>query len=288
MPATDRPSERRASPDRSDLPPPMVRRALAFLARRSTSVLTYHGVADLPLSEDPYRLMIPSERLRAQIAALRAAGVEFVTVAELWRRTVDGSPPHGLVALTFDDAFLNLLDPLLSLAEEGVPTTVYAVTDWIGGLHPRFDDPEHASILTGEQLRELAEAGVEIGGHTVSHPDLSTLTYRRCLDELRDCREQLESTIGLPVLTAAYPFGRYSEAAMRAAEEAGYQVAVAEEGGRGWEPLAMFRASLGRGESWPAFTVKATGRWQAISASGGGRLARSAVNRLRRRNGSAP
>jgi peptidoglycan/xylan/chitin deacetylase (PgdA/CDA1 family) len=278
-------SSEQASRSVNEPPPPAVTRALSLFARRCTSVFAYHGVADLPLSADPSRLMIPPNVLRSQAKALQDAGFEPVTVSELGRRTVSETPPPGLVALTFDDAFLNILDPLLSLAEQDVPTTVYVTTDWIGGRFPRMPDAEHSRILDRGQVRALAQAGVEIGAHTVSHPDLSILPFAESVRELRESREILESITGGPVTTAAYPFGRYSEDSLRAASEAGFDVAVAVEEGRGWDPLAMSRVNVGRGESWPAFTVKATGQWPRFSASATGRFARSAVNRLRGRAG---
>lgn len=267
----------------NDRAPSIVRRALPVFAQRCTSVLAYHGIADLPLSADPLRLMIPPERLRAQVRALREAGFELVTVSELARRTTSGTPPPGLVALTFDDAFLNLLEPLLSLAGEGAPTTVYVTTDWIGGRSPGIPDQERGRILDREELRSLAEAGVEIGAHTLSHPDLTTLPFSDSVRELRESGQVLESIIGRPVTTAAYPFGRFTEESLRAAREAGFEVALAVEEGRGWEPLAMSRVNIGRGESWPAFTLKVTGQWPRFSASATGRIVRSTVNRLRGR-----
>ncbi len=264
-------------------PPAGARRVLSTLARRCTAVLAYHGIADLPLSEDPRRLMIPPARLRAQVEALRDAGFELVTVSELARRTDSGSPPPGLVALTFDDAYLNLFDPLLTLAGQGVPSAVYVTTDWIGGRFPRMPGSDHARILDREQLSTLAEAGVEIGAHTLSHPDLSTVPFADAVRELRESREILESIVGTPVTTAAYPFGRYTEESIDAAREAGIRIALAESGGRGWEPLAMSRAPIGRGESWAAFTVKVSGAWPRFEGSAAGRVARSVVNGLRGR-----
>jgi peptidoglycan/xylan/chitin deacetylase (PgdA/CDA1 family) len=257
-------------------------RALRSLTGRSTAVLAYHGIADIPASVDPHRLMTSPKVIHAQVDALGAAGIEFVTVSELGRRTEGATPPRGLVALTFDDAHRNLLEPLLGLAERGVPTTVYAVVNWIDRRHPRFMD-RNGEILSRAQLVELADHGVEIGCHTMTHPDLSELPFSRCLAELRDGREALEDIVGRPVTTAAYPYGRFSEDSVRAARESGFQLALAMEEGRGWEPLAMSRAGIGRGESWPAFVLKATGQWPRFSESGAGRLSRATVNRLRRR-----
>ncbi len=245
-------------------------------------MLGYHGIAAGGLDADPQRLMISTARFQAQVGALREAGFEFVTVSELARRAVPEPPPAGLVALTFDDGLLNLFDPLLALAGEGIPTSVYPVTDWIGGRHPHVPDPQDARTLGRDQLAELAAAGVEIGTHSATHADLAPLTPAECARELGESRRVLESMIGRPVRTAAYPFGSYTPATLEAAREAGIEVAVAMERGRGWDPLAITRARVGRGDSWIAFAIQASGRWPRFSLSAPGRVLRSARRRVSR------
>jgi peptidoglycan/xylan/chitin deacetylase (PgdA/CDA1 family) len=262
--------------------PAAARHLLQILHTRCTSILGYHGVDDLPLRSDPSRLMISPARLEAQVRALREAGFSLVTVSELVRRTASGSPPPGLVALTFDDGLRNLLEPLLRLADEGVPTSVYPVTEWIGGLHPDLPNPEHARMLDSVHLRKLADAGVEIGTHSATHPDLSTLSLAECVQELRDSRLILESIIERPVRTAAYPYGSYTSTTMEAAREAGIEVAVAAERGQGWEPLALSRARVGLGDSWVAFTIQATGNWPKFAVGAPGRMLRSTMRGVRR------
>jgi peptidoglycan/xylan/chitin deacetylase (PgdA/CDA1 family) len=264
-------------------PPAAVRRLFPLLRTRCTSVLGYHGVADVPLRADPARLMISPARLLAQVRSLRDAGFSFVTVSELVRRIDSGLPPRGLVALTFDDGLLNLLEPLLRLADERVPTCVYAVSEWIGGQHPEVPDREQARMLDGGHLRTLADAGVEIGTHSTSHPDLSTLSFSECVRELRDSRLTIESIIERPVRTAAYPYGSYTSRTMSAAQEAGIEIAVAGERGLGWEPLAISRARAGLGDSWIAFAIQATGHWPRFSLSPAGRMLRWTKRALRTR-----
>ena len=276
------PSTGSSSQGISNRAPAAARHLLQILHRRCTSILGYHGVEDLPLRADPSRLMISPARLETQVGTLREAGFSLVTVSELVRRTGSGSPPPGLVALTFDDGLGNLLEPLLRLADEGVQTSVYAVTGWIGGLHPDVPNPEHGRMLDREQLRTLADAGVEIGTHSVTHSDLSTLSFADCVQELRESRQILESIIERPVRTAAYPYGSYTSTTVEAAREAGIEVAVAAERGQGWEPLALSRARVGLGDSWVAFTVQATGNWPKFAVSAPGRLLRSTMRGVRR------
>jgi len=63
-------------------------------------------------------------------------------------------------------------------------------------------------MLTSEQLRTLSELGHEIGGHTVDHTVLTTLTPGDAREQVQQGRETLERLIGHPVRSFAYPNGR--------------------------------------------------------------------------------
>jgi peptidoglycan/xylan/chitin deacetylase (PgdA/CDA1 family) len=266
----------------TDRPGHVLRGLLSAAGKRSSAILAYHGIGVTTRNDDPGRLMMPPDVFSAQVETLAEAGFEFVTVSELASRIHGGSPPPGLVAITFDDALRNLLDPLVSLAGQGVPTSVYVTTDWIGGRHPRVHDPEEGRILDPEELRALARAGIELGAHSVTHPDLSTLPFAEALEELRESRRALEGILDAPVETAAYPYGRYSEATRTAAGEAGFKVALAEETGHGWDALAMARGPVWTGGGWGAFSLKAAGRWPQLTQSRMGRLVVGLVRARRR------
>jgi peptidoglycan/xylan/chitin deacetylase (PgdA/CDA1 family) len=257
--------------------------ALRWARPRRAVILAYHGIADLTRATDPLLLTIPAHLLYAQVEALGQAGFRFVTVAQLAETLESGSSASGLVALSFDDGLLNNFEFLLGLAERGIPAAVYPVTGWIGGRHPRILDAKESRMLTEDHLRALADAGVEIGGHTTSHRDLSTLSFSDCLSELAESRATLESIVGRPVRTLAYPFGRHSAAAREAAREAGFYAAVAEDGQGIWDRFEIPRAPVHRTQGWGVFTLKVTGAWPAFKRSVPGRAARAATRRIRRK-----
>ncbi len=84
-----------------------------------------------------------------------------------------------------------------------------------------------APMLCWNQVREAAAAGVEIGAHSHSHPQLDQIGRSPLRDELATSRAMLEDGIGRAVPSMAYPFG-YSSARVR--EEvrlSGYEYACA-------------------------------------------------------------
>lgn len=67
-------------------------------------------------------------------------------------------------------------------------------------------------VLSSDQVISLAEGGlVEIGGHTVTHPVLSTLSEAAQRDEIERGKRRLEDILGRQVRCFAYPYGARSD-----------------------------------------------------------------------------
>jgi peptidoglycan/xylan/chitin deacetylase (PgdA/CDA1 family) len=63
-------------------------------------------------------------------------------------------------------------------------------------------------MMTSQQIRDLHAAGMEIGGHTVTHPILSCLDMPRAREEIANGKAALEHLIDAPVRLFAYPNGK--------------------------------------------------------------------------------
>lgn len=85
-------------------------------------------------------------------------------------------------------------------------------------------------MMSADQVRTLAAAGMEIGGHTVNHPILATLNKQRARDEMAACKDELEAIARQPVRNFAYPNGRprvdFTDEHVKLAEDIGYSLAV--------------------------------------------------------------
>ena len=166
------------------------RRIARSIASRRSVVLCYHGVGPRNMRIDPGYLRVGPDVFHSQLELLTGAGFEFVTVSELAARAGDGAPPPGLAALTFDDGMDDNHSVLLPiLRDRHVPATVYVATGLIGKPNPWMAPGSGARMMNESELRELAAAGVEIGAHSVTHPDLSRLDYAACLREITESRE---------------------------------------------------------------------------------------------------
>ncbi|MDO8064796.1 polysaccharide deacetylase family protein [Janthinobacterium sp. SUN206] len=91
------------------------------------------------------------------------------------------------------------------------------------------------AMLSTAQLRQLHGAGMTLGGHTASHPILSTLAERAAQLDIANGKRQLESLIQAPVTLFAYPNGKagrdYGAPHVAMVKRLGFQAAVATDWG---------------------------------------------------------
>lgn len=131
------------------------------------------------------------------------------------------------VVITFDDGFADFASAALpALEERSMTATLFVATGLLrGGLSPPVA-PELASfMLEWRQLSELAARGIEIGGHSHSHPHLDTLSLRRTREEIAGSLAALQAALSAPVATFAYPHGYSSARVRRIVRESGYRAA---------------------------------------------------------------
>ena len=201
--------------------------------RIQVPILMYHGVADEPAAA-ARPLSVPPATFAAQLAHLDELGFRPVTLSTLaaaWSR--DGcaqSPPlpERPIALTFDDGYGDFHSEALPLLRAyGFAATLFVTTGWIedDDTLDAWERPDR--MLTWSQLRDVAAAGVEIAGHTHSHPELDQLAGRAVRIELRRSKELLENELGVAVTGLAYPYGYSCARVRRAVRDVGYRYACA-------------------------------------------------------------
>jgi peptidoglycan/xylan/chitin deacetylase (PgdA/CDA1 family) len=197
-------------------------------------ILMYHIVAE-PLSAQEGRYCCPPKRFEAQMRHLRESGVSLTTLDALVE-ALDGARewPQFAVAVTFDDGFADTLaNALPVLVRHGIPATMFAVADRLGGVNDwmsRRGFPERR-LVSAAELRELSAAGVGIGSHTRTHPRLPEVDASAKREEIGGSKRRLEDVLGSSVSSFAYPYGQYDEDSLRAVQEAGYRIGCSTRSG---------------------------------------------------------
>jgi peptidoglycan/xylan/chitin deacetylase (PgdA/CDA1 family) len=100
---------------------------------------------------------------------------------------------------------------------------------------------QSAQLVTWEQLRAMRASGHGIGSHTFSHRVLATLPPEQQEREIKSSRAELESRVGFPVRSFAYPVGgpqHINRISVELARQAGYEQAFTFNTGIAELPIA--------------------------------------------------
>jgi peptidoglycan/xylan/chitin deacetylase (PgdA/CDA1 family) len=196
-------------------------------------VLMFHGVGRV--ESDPFALFISPERFHEQMRVLRSLGLRGVSLGELGD-AVNRREARGLVGITFDDAYRDLLDwvpPIL--VRYRFTATVFAVSGLLGDENV-WDPPPRRRLMDENDLCELVDEGLEVGSHSASHVRLAGLDADRLDDEIMGSRSTLARVTGVQPRTFCYPYGSVDAAAVQAVRAAGYSYACAVEPTPGLPP----------------------------------------------------
>jgi hypothetical protein len=116
-----------------------------------------------------------------------------------------------------------LLDQLKYLPGAQRSARADAIASMVGDALP------DSLMMSSDQVRALAAAGIEIGAHTVSHPILTALSEDEARREIVDARQQLSTLLSKPVALFAYPNGKpdvdFSPRDVALVKEAGFSAA---------------------------------------------------------------
>ncbi|MBD8892427.1 polysaccharide deacetylase family protein [Roseibium litorale] len=179
--------------------------------------ITFHGIGEpiVPLSEGEGRYFVPVETYRRTIACLDKLEQQS----------------GCRVVVTFDDG--NLSD-----YEAGVPALLDAGRS--GEFFVLAGRIGQQGYLNGEQIREMVASGMKIGSHGWDHIDWTKLDEAGRQREFHDARRRIEDEAGVPVLTAAIPFGAFDPLVLSSLKAAGYSQVSTSTSGMGYRD-AWFR-----------------------------------------------
>lgn len=114
-----------------------------------------------------------------------------------------------------------------SLPTEDRLAFVGRMEDALGGpARPAWD-----GMMSWDQLRAMAEAGHEIGSHSMSHQILPLLDDDALTHEIADSRSILEEKLDRPIETFCYPNGDYDHRTLERVRAEGYRLGVTTKWG---------------------------------------------------------
>lgn len=202
--------------------------------RCPVAVLFYHRIADYGLNE----WTTSNRTFIRQIDWLRA-NFDLVSLEEAQHRIRTADNTRPCASITFDDGYRdNCSQAMPYLIKNQIPCTYFVTLGNLISGEPFPHDVARGDSFAPnnlDQLKAMAAAGIEIGGHTRSHCNLGSVTDQELLrDEVMTAGEELQRMVGKPVRYFAFPFGQYENLNPRAfhmAYDAGYEAVCSAYGG---------------------------------------------------------
>lgn len=190
-------------------------------------------------------LCMPADNFEHQMRYLKENGYHTISFEELngfleYRRAI---PPRSVI-ISIDDGYRSVYTIAYPILKKyGFTATLFVYTDFVGASR---------NALTWKQLREMRDAGFEVGGHSVSHSDLtrqketeSKADFAARVEwELQKSKEIIDKKMGQNTVFLAFPYGRYDQRVLEVSQRLGYKVAASvKRGGNPFfaDPLALKR-----------------------------------------------
>lgn len=194
--------------------------AVSSSAPVAVPIVVYHLVRPVRPRDTPAtkEYSVDPQVFDDEMQYVHDAGYSVVSFASLEDYFDDGTPlPPRPVIISFDDGYEDqYANALPELEKLHFNATFFIPTDYIGGR----------GRLTWDQVRQIAAAGMTIGAHSRSHPDLAKIADVEVLwNEIYGSKRIIEYEIGTTTDEFAYPYGAYDPLVVQLVKEAGYKSA---------------------------------------------------------------
>ena len=181
----------------------------------SAVILMYHR-----FGEDIYpSTNVRMDQFEAHIKELTEGPYTVLPVSEIVAALRSGRKlPDRAIGITVDDAYLSVYTeawPRLKAA--GLPFTLFVATDAV--------DKRYAGMVDWGQIREMRDAGVEIGAHTASHLHMPDAADEVNKSEMQRSLKRFQEELGERPALFAYPYGETSLATQAIVREFGFETA---------------------------------------------------------------
>jgi peptidoglycan/xylan/chitin deacetylase (PgdA/CDA1 family) len=225
-------------------------------------ILMYHQIDETPIKGTPLRgLVVSPGSFSRQMQLLKIFGYKGLSMRDL-EPYLNGQRTGKVVGITFDDGYENnLINALPILTKHGFTATCYGVSSMIGGTNSwdRHIGVEQKLLMTASDWQTWAAAGMDVGSHTRTHADLTSLDVVESFDQIQKSKYEMENAVGSEVRHFCYPYGRFNEAHMEMVSAAGYVTATTTRRGRpqtGDNAFALKRSMIARATSLALFAAK--------------------------------
>jgi peptidoglycan/xylan/chitin deacetylase (PgdA/CDA1 family) len=181
-------------------------------------ILLYHRIAEPPdATAASARYYVTPADFEQQMQALYEWGYTVIPMSLLVTAVTQGADlPQRPIVISFDDGDISVYTTAFPIMQRyGFTGINYLVGNRLG-----VD-----GFMGVNEIKALTNAGWEVGSHGMTHTDLLTVPNKLEYEESQS-RIDLQTALGVPVDTFAYPFGSYNEAVANHLPDYGYRAAM--------------------------------------------------------------
>jgi peptidoglycan/xylan/chitin deacetylase (PgdA/CDA1 family) len=216
-------------------------------------VLMYHSVE--PYQADPYLVTVSPPRFEQQMRWLARRGLRGTSVRDLLAARAAGAG-KGLVGLTFDDGYADFARHALPVLQRfGFGATVFVIAGRLGGDNTWDPEGPRKPLMGARQVRDLAQAGIEIGSHGLHHIRLPA-ARDALAEEVGGSRRILQEITGEPASGFCYPYGDLDADAVARVRDTGYDYGCAIWPSAYTSRHALPRTYIGEADTAPRLWAK--------------------------------
>lgn len=177
----------------------------------SLPILTFHSI-DLQSSVISFHPNV----FKRSIAKIHEYGYHTLRLSDAVDHLRQGKPfPEKSLVITFDDGYQSVFDEAYPvLLEYGMSAMIFLTVGKEVSLRlttDRLPSLNGRSMLSWEQIGDMKRNGIDIGAHTLTHADLTSLPVEHVEEEIYESKSIIEDALSAPVNCFSYPFGRYDE-----------------------------------------------------------------------------
>ncbi len=181
-------------------------------------VLMYHHIDYVSANDSAIkrRLTVTPEIFERQMKHLYDNNYQPIVFQDAlsYLEAGEGVPENSLI-ITFDDGWKNQYQHAFPVLKKyGFRATFFPVVNYVGG----------GSFMNWDDIKNLSDNGMEIGSHSMNHPNLRGLSANYLRHELKSSKNAIENELDIPVVVFAYPYCSFNSYVKKAAYEAGYQI----------------------------------------------------------------
>lgn len=190
-------------------------------------IFMYHQVTPADHPSFNRHLSVTVDRFEEQVSYLKDQGFTFITIADLMDHEKLDFRNRRYIVLSFDDifdTFYQFAFPVLK--KHGILATTFLIGNSL--ISAKYENLAPAGLipLTRDQLQEMADYGIEIGSHAMSHNELTELSDEEARAELLDSFKLVRPFSTSGKVNFCYPRGSHAPKHFAMIKAAGYSSAV--------------------------------------------------------------